>query len=103
MKFLPKFRTKKLRILFTILGSFCSFLNGEGDDVRPLIMPRKTLEPANLHRLIRDFVIHLLESIIAKLVACILLIFYEGQSKITEPYLITFYFGIVYNKCDYVL
>ena len=28
---------------------------------------------------------------------------YEGQSKITEPYLITFYFGIVDNKCDYFL
>ena len=26
---------------------------------------------------------------------------YEGQSKITEPYLITFLFGIVDNKCDY--
>ena len=28
---------------------------------------------------------------------------YEGQSKITEPYLITFEFGIVDNKCDYFL
>ena len=28
---------------------------------------------------------------------------YEGQSKITEPYLITFKFGIVDNKCDYFL
>ena len=31
------------------------------------------------------------------------IIFYEGQSKITEPYLITFQFGIVGNKCDYFL
>ena len=28
---------------------------------------------------------------------------YEDQSKITEPYLITFKFGIVDNKCDYFL
>ena len=28
---------------------------------------------------------------------------YEGQSKITEPYLITFQFGIVDNKCVYFL
>ena len=28
---------------------------------------------------------------------------YEGQSKIAEPYLITFYFAIVDNKCEYVL
>ena len=28
---------------------------------------------------------------------------YEGQSKITEPYLITFKFVVVDNKCDYVL
>ena len=28
---------------------------------------------------------------------------YEGQSKITEPYLIAFKFGIVDNKCDYFL
>ena len=28
---------------------------------------------------------------------------YEGWSKITEPYLITFQFGIVDNKCDYFL
>ena len=28
---------------------------------------------------------------------------YEGQSKITEPYLITFKFCIVNNKCDYFL
>ena len=28
---------------------------------------------------------------------------YEGQSKITEPYLITFWFGIVGNKSNYFL
>ena len=30
MKFSPKSRTKKLGIIYTILGSFCSFLNWEG-------------------------------------------------------------------------
>ena len=29
--------------------------------------------------------------------------FYEGQSKITEPYLIKFKIGIVDSKCDYFL
>ena len=29
--------------------------------------------------------------------------YYEGQSKITEPYLITFSFGIVENECVYFL
>ena len=41
MKFSPKCRTKKLGIIYTTLGSFCSFLNWEGADIRPQIRPRK--------------------------------------------------------------
>ena len=39
--FSPKCRTKKLGIICTILGSFCSFLKWEGADIRPQIRPRK--------------------------------------------------------------
>ena len=31
----PKCRTKKLGMIYTILGSFCSFFNWEGADIRP--------------------------------------------------------------------
>ena len=41
MKFSPKCRTKKLGMIYTILGSFCSFLNWEGADIWPRIRPRK--------------------------------------------------------------
>ena len=41
MKFSPKCRTKKLGIIYTILGSFCSFFNCKGADIRPQIRPRK--------------------------------------------------------------
>ena len=41
MKFSAKFRTKKMRIIYTILSSFCSFLNWEGADMGPQIRPRK--------------------------------------------------------------
>ena len=41
MKFSPKCRTKILGMMYTILGSFCSFLNWEGADIRPQIRPRK--------------------------------------------------------------
>ena len=34
MKILPKCRTKKLGMVYTILGSFCSFLNWERADIR---------------------------------------------------------------------
>ena len=37
----PKCRTKKLGMIYTILGSFCSFLNWEGANIRPEIRPRK--------------------------------------------------------------
>ena len=40
-KFPPKCRTKKLGMIYTILGSFCSFLNWEVADIRPQIRPRK--------------------------------------------------------------
>ena len=41
MKFSAKCRTKNLGMIFTILGSFCSFLNWEGAVIRPKIRPRK--------------------------------------------------------------
>ena len=41
MKFSPKCRTKKLGMIFTIVGSFCSLFNWEGSDIRPQIRPRK--------------------------------------------------------------
>ena len=41
MKFPPKYRTKKLRMIYTIFWSFCSFLNWEGAHIRPQIRPRK--------------------------------------------------------------
>ena len=41
LKFSPKCRTKKLSMIHTILGSFCSFLNCEGADILPQIRPRK--------------------------------------------------------------
>ena len=43
MKFSAKFRTKKLGMImiYTTLGSFCSFLNWEGADIQPQISPRK--------------------------------------------------------------
>ena len=41
MKFSPNCRTKKLVMIYTILGSFCSFLNWEGADIQPQIRPRK--------------------------------------------------------------
>ena len=43
MKFSPKFGTKRLGMIFTILGRFCSFLNSEGTVIRPHIRPRKML------------------------------------------------------------
>ena len=45
MKFSPKCRTKKLGMIYTILGRFCSFLIGMEPniraDIRPQIRPRK--------------------------------------------------------------
>ena len=41
MKFSPNCRAKVLGMLYTILGSFCSFLDWEGGDIRPPNMPRK--------------------------------------------------------------
>ena len=42
-KFSPKCRTKKLGMIFTILGSFCSFLNWEGPMFGPKSSLRKSL------------------------------------------------------------
>ena len=41
MKFLPKCRTKKLGMIYTILGSFCSIFNWGEADSWPKIRPRK--------------------------------------------------------------
>ena len=41
MKFSPKCRTKKLEMIYSIWGNFCSFLNWEGGDIQPKIRPRK--------------------------------------------------------------
>ena len=41
MKFSPKCRTKKLGMICTILGSFCSLLNPEGGNIWPKIRPGK--------------------------------------------------------------
>ena len=41
MKFSPKFRTRKLGIINTIWGNFCSFFKWEGADIRPQIRPKK--------------------------------------------------------------
>ena len=41
MKFSLKCRAKKVGMIFTILGSLCSFLNWEGADIGPQILPRK--------------------------------------------------------------
>ena len=43
MKFPLKCRTKKLGMLYTILGSFCSFLNWKRADISPQIRLRKIL------------------------------------------------------------
>ena len=41
MKFSPKYRTKKLGMIYTILGSFYPFFNWEGVDIWSLIRLRK--------------------------------------------------------------
>ena len=40
-KISPKCRAKTLVMIYTILGSFCSFFNCGGIDIRPQIRPRK--------------------------------------------------------------
>ena len=44
MKFPPKCKTKKLGMIYTILGSFCSLLNWKGADIWSQIRPRKIPE-----------------------------------------------------------
>ena len=44
MKFSPKCRTKKLGMIYIILGCFCSFLIGKGLKFGPKIRPRKAPE-----------------------------------------------------------
>ena len=48
MKFSRKCRTKKLGMIYTILGSFCSFLNWEGTYIWPQIRPWKIPETNKL-------------------------------------------------------
>ena len=55
MKFSPKYRAKELRTIFTILGSFFSFLNWEGAEIRPQIWPRKIPDQITLESLINPF------------------------------------------------
>ena len=50
MKFSPKCRTKKLGMLYTILGSFCSFLNWEGGK-GPIFGPKSDLGKSLIKRL----------------------------------------------------
>ena len=53
-RFSPKCTTKQLGMIYTILGSFCLFLNWEGADIRPQIRPRKIpVEKQTVHTLIR--------------------------------------------------
>ena len=40
MKLSPKFRTKKMGMINTILGSFCYFFNWEGANIWPDIQPQ---------------------------------------------------------------
>ena len=41
MKFSPKCRTKNLRMIYSIFGSFCSFFNWIGANFQPQIKSRK--------------------------------------------------------------
>ena len=41
MKFSPKCRSKKLGMIYTILGTFCLFFNWERADIQPEIRPRE--------------------------------------------------------------
>ena len=54
MKFSPKCRTKKLGMINTVLGSFCSFFNWEGTVIRPQIRPRKILDSYKINLLSRE-------------------------------------------------
>ena len=40
MEFSPKCSTKKLGMVYTIMGRFCSFMNWEGADIWHQIRPR---------------------------------------------------------------
>ena len=53
MKFSPKCRTKILGMIYTILGSFCSFLNREGAYIWPQIRPRKIPDQYNISSVTR--------------------------------------------------
>ena len=41
VKFSPKSRTKKLGMIYTVLGCFCSFLNWKGAYIQPQIRSMK--------------------------------------------------------------
>ena len=57
MKFSTNCRTKKLEMIYTILGSFCSFINWEGVDIRPQIRPRKSVTVRLVHSSRNDGII----------------------------------------------
>ena len=48
-RLLIKCKTKKLGMIYTILGCFCSFFNWEGADILPQIRPRKSPASQPLH------------------------------------------------------
>ena len=50
MVFSPECRTKKLNMIYTSMGSVCSFLYWEGADDWPQIRPRKIPESNKLFR-----------------------------------------------------
>ena len=50
-KFAPKCKPTESGRLFTILGSFCSFLDWKGADIRPKNWPRKVPVCFNIHKM----------------------------------------------------
>ena len=67
MKFSPKCRTKKLGMIHTIWGSFCSFFNREGAVIQPKVRPRKIPVPMVLYGLKYSYFISFLVSSIDNL------------------------------------
>ena len=70
IKFSPKCKTKKLKWYTLFSGSFCSFLNWEGADIRPQIRPRKSpgrllQDHMHMRRLVWAFTTSLLASAIS--------------------------------------
>ena len=62
MKFLPKCRTKSLKIIYKILGSFCLFLNLKRADTLPQIRPRKIPELISLLKPVSIYYQYIIQS-----------------------------------------